>query len=171
MIPMHQLTRETPYQARVVIKNLTLNKQQMLLSNLKACRLIETYTTGPYKIRIYEKPSQTSELLYAVQPNINSPQLKQIIEEKAQTFWLNPHTSKELFPKFQELIETRIDEAKVLLKTGGPALPESENQILAQLIAYRSMNLLKTMPFLLDENVDEVFLDNPHGFLYIDHRN
>lgn len=171
MIPMLQFTQEKPYQTRIVIKNLPLNRQQMPLSNLKACRLIETYTTGPYKIRIYETPGQTSELLYVVHPDIHSLQLKQIIEEKAQTFWLNPQSSKELFPTFQELVETRIDEAKALLKTGNLALSEIETQILAQLIAYRSMNLMKTMPFLLDENVDEVFLDNPHGFLYIDHRN
>jgi len=171
MIHMHQLTQDKVYRTRIVIRNLPNHRQQVHLRNLKLYRLVETYKTGPYKVRIYETPGQTSELLYFVRPDIHALQLKQVIEEKAQTFWRNPHSSNELFPTFQELVETRIDEAKALLKTGNPALSEVETHILAQLIAYRSMNLMKTMPFLLDENVDEIFLDNPHGFLYVDHRN
>lgn len=170
MISMSQLTQYSAYQTRIIIKSLPKYRQRFHPRNLKSYKLIETNTIGPYKVRIYEPPNQTSELLYFVQPDTHSSQLRQVIEEKAQTFWQYPNSSNELSPTFQELVETRIDEAKAHLKSGHPALSKIEDHILAQLIVYRSMNLMKIMPFLLDENVDEIFLDNLNEFLYIDHR-
>ena len=170
MIPMQQLTQNLIHHTKILIKSLPKHRHQPRLKNLKSYKLIETYTIGPYKVSIYEPLGQTPELFYFVQPAIHSSQLKQIIGETAQTFWRDPHSPNELFPTFQELVETRINEAKAKLKSRHLALSEIEEHSLAQLIAYWSMNLMKTMPFLLDENVDEIFLDNPNGFLYIDHR-
>ncbi len=140
-------------------------------SILNSCNFVEEHAVGPYRIRIYEPQlPKMSECFYHISPDASYYQLKGIIDELVKALRLNSNLSNCQFPKFQDLTAERITEAKNQLKLKYPVLPEGKVNTLSILAAYRSMRLLKIMPFLLDEDVDEIFLDNPDGFLYIDHR-
>lgn len=138
---------------------------------LDSHNFVEEHVIGPYRIRIYEpQPTKVSEYLYHISPDTSYYQLKGIIDDLVKTLRLNSNSPSAQFPKLQELIITRISEAKSQLKTKYPVLQEDKVNTLSILATYKSIRLLKIMPFLLDEDVDEIFLDNPDEFIYIDHR-
>lgn len=135
----------------------------------KAFQLVEIYEVGPYEVKIFDPQScSTSEFLYFVRPNIDSScwgMVEEVARELRKAGYLH-----NLSPNFQELVKTRFIEGNRIIKSRRVTLPEDELRKVVELATYRSINLWKIMSFLLDENVEEIFLDNPAGVIYLDHR-
>jgi len=130
-------------------------------------KLVEEYHVDIYTIRILE--SQTLEHIYSVSLNI-------------------PYTAKHLFIVLKNdlditdhlnsiiRIDSLWDKICFLRKEYGKRLKEFGFNIssdllwpLASYLAYRTLGVHKIMPFLLDDNVDEVYLDKPLSKIYLDH--
>lgn len=138
--------------------------------DLDSSTLIDAYEVWPYEVKIFEpKLNQSPEPLYIIRAKIDFPQQKMIVK-KIACIIKNHGDTGNLFPNFQELMKIRFDEATKLLKLRYSSLSETEIHKLAQLATYKSLRLIRIMPFLLDENVEEIFLDNPDASIYIDHR-
>jgi len=132
--------------------------------------LLDNYVVGPYEVKVYSPTAQFTEPTYSVTYLIPSFLGKLIVEvvsaleNRVESRW------EVSIPTFQELITYRIDEALSLLRARNLNLCRDTMLKAAQLAAYKSLNMTKIMSLLLDENVEEIFLDNPVGFLYLDHR-
>ncbi|MBS7644303.1 type II/IV secretion system ATPase subunit [Candidatus Bathyarchaeota archaeon] len=132
--------------------------------------LLDSYEVGPYKVKVYNCTDRFIEPVYSVTYLI-PPTLKKLIVEVASTLENRVEPRLEVaIPIFQELIKNRIDEALSLLKAQNLDLRMDALERAAQLAAYKSLHMVRVMPLLLDENVEEIFLDNPADFIYLDHR-
>lgn len=130
--------------------------------------LIKEYEVDVYRIKIFE--SQGTEHAYKVSPslpyvakfffktlinNINESILDQTIN--FDLLWEKVVFLKE---KFRELLRVKkiVDDNEYFL-----------TQKLASYSTYKILGIHKLMPFLLDRNVDEIYLDKPGTRVYVDH--
>lgn len=126
----------------------------------------ERYKTGPYIVAIYQ--DDPFEYRYEVEPDIQ-PALEPIIERiKARLeghCLLDDHGA---IPKLQGLIESRMALARSLLKE--MRVDREAQKKVTQLAAFKSLHLDNILPLLIDDRVEEIFLDCPSKPIYIDHR-
>ncbi|MEM0232697.1 MAG: ATPase, T2SS/T4P/T4SS family [Candidatus Nezhaarchaeales archaeon] len=130
--------------------------------------LVKEYEVDVYRVRIYE--FQGTECIYhaslslpyiakfffkTLVDNVNETVLSQTIN--FDLLWEKTCFLKE---KFEELLRTKriINNDDYLLV-----------QKLASYSTYKILGLHKLMPFLLDRNVDEIYLDKPGTRVYLDH--
>jgi len=132
--------------------------------------LLDSYEVGPYKVEVYNSTDRFIEPIYSVTYLIPHF-LRKLIVEVASTLENRVEPRLEVaVPIFQDLIKYRIDEALSLFKAQNLNLHMDMLEKAAQLAAYKSLHIARIMPLLLDENVEEIFLDNPADFIYLDHR-
>ncbi|MEM1625379.1 MAG: ATPase, T2SS/T4P/T4SS family [Candidatus Nezhaarchaeales archaeon] len=129
--------------------------------------LIKEYEVDVYQVKIYE--SQGTEHIYHVSlslPYIAKLFLRILVDNVSRTV-LNQTINFDLLwekvcflrEKFKDLLRVKriINDDYLLV------------QKLASYSAYKILGLHKLMPFLLDRNVDEVYLDKPGTRVYLDH--
>lgn len=134
---------------------------------MKKRSLIKEYEVDVYRIKIYE--SQDAERVYQVSLNlpyvvkflfkILIDDISGAVLDQAMNFELLWEKICFFKEKFRELLRIRkiVDEDHVLA------------QKLASYSAYRILGVHKLMPFLLDRDVDEIYLDKPGMRVYVDH--
>jgi len=132
--------------------------------------LLDDYEVGPYKVKVYSSTDRLTEPTYSVTYLIPYFLRKPIVEVASALENCVESRWEVAIPTFQELITYRTNEALSLLRAQNLNLRRDTMWKAAQLAAYKSLNTTKIMPLLLDENIEEIFLDNPVGFLYLDHR-
>ena len=134
----------------------------------KPFQLCSSYEIGPFQIRIFESSHLPLERFYQAivsLDEIHSPGLLQnlfsqhgsSLEEEMQLQTLEAlltHTTS----RFQHLLRTNFKE-----------LSKIERENLAIYATAQALNLTKTMPLLLDDEVQEIYLDRPRTAYYLDH--
>ena len=135
---------------------------------LKTTLSVDEYVSPPFRIRIYSL--NDVELLYAPILDVE-PRAKLLIDELASRLrqsksYLSPYSKNRL----STLLEIREKEALKLLKSDWmESLEERVLRNLALIAAFKSMGLLRIAPFLVDDKVDEFFLDKPGSYIYLLH--
>ncbi len=140
-------------------------------SNPLKYRLLDQYMVGPYTITIslITNDAQFSNILYDFFPIIESnPSLKGIFYLTTQHLKSESHSISSF--SFNQILAEKIKLAKNFLKKISLNQPYETIQKIAELSAFKSMNLEKIFPFLLDDNIEEFFLDSPRSSIYLDHR-
>jgi len=130
--------------------------------------LVDEYFLGPFVIRI-NKNDEMDELRYNVEYSSNSyliPLGSRFISHVLAKY---ADLEVEYKMKLDELIDYRVIKSRGIIRRSLREVPESLLDTLSAISAYRSLNLLKFMPFLLDENICEFYVDAPDTFLYLDH--
>jgi len=132
--------------------------------------LIERYVVDPFEVRILSSSLNPCEPIYEARPLIEK-NLSNIYREIADVI---RSPSEELYETkdeccLRDLIDLRREAALSVLEKKFPEVIEHAN-CLTKLSAFESLRMLKVMPFLLDDDVEEFFLDNPCGAIYLDHR-
>ncbi|MEM2482401.1 MAG: ATPase, T2SS/T4P/T4SS family [Candidatus Nezhaarchaeales archaeon] len=130
--------------------------------------LVKEYEVDVYRVRIYE--SQGMECIYHISlslPYIAKFFFKTLVDNISETvlsqtinldfLWEKTYFLRE---KFKELLRIKrvINDDDHLL-----------TQKLASYSTYKILGIHKLMPFLLDRNVDEIYLDKPGTRVYLDH--
>ncbi|MFX1539736.1 MAG: ATPase, T2SS/T4P/T4SS family [Promethearchaeota archaeon] len=129
---------------------------------------ISQYDIGPFNIQVLENPRFPIEKIYRV-----VVALDQI---------LSPHIVQHLFTQYQqissievrlqsleELLNSKISNYQNYLNSHFQELTELEQKNLAIYVTAQSLNVTKTMPLLLDDDVQEIYLDKPGSVYYLDH--
>ena len=144
-------------------------------ANLKSPELNEiirsTYKKGPYIIKISENPAN-KELFYEISSIIEEPTFNDFYNCIIQEI---KSKSKEYFEyqkpqKLNYLLQYEKQYIIQLINQKYSHFSEEETTNLAELITFELLNLHSYMALLIDDEIEEIFLDSPQSFIYLDHR-
>ncbi|MBL7118473.1 Flp pilus assembly complex ATPase component TadA [Candidatus Bathyarchaeota archaeon] len=130
-------------------------------------RLLDSYDILTHRIDILDPPTLCGEKLYSPNTILNRIQLD-LTEEISRK--LRSKVGPVRVQGFSELVEERLRNALNELKTYDLRVSEREKTRIALISTYHSLNMTKVLPYLLDDEVEEIFLDTPETTLFIDHR-
>jgi len=143
-------------------------------------KVIEHYKIGPYHIKIYNCAGKyTNEALYTYNSLADTSPFGEIVESIAKhlsgnMIFDNEARHKPLDPRFyslQELINTRKTLVIEYINQHYPEFaPMKDLDELRDLACYKLTGIYKIAPFLMDEHIEEFYLDCPNTQLYLDHR-
>lgn len=131
----------------------------------------EEYEVGPFTVTISVDQNRC-ENLYTVCSLIDKDDsLRTIVGEITAEIRDTPNiTSSHTFLSLSELMRTREREALKLIRERYPELAGDVSSSIAELCCYMSIGIESIAPFLIDEQVEEFFIDQPGSSVYLDHR-
>ena len=136
-------------------------------TNLRGYQLLDNYAVGPFSISIFKgndlKHYYYVDLLKEVKALL--PVLYDVEDEL--TKWLRRSFTLENF-KFSTLINRLEKRTKEILSEKGIS-SRSLIKNLSIYISFKVVGLIKFLPFLLDDHIEEFYLDRPSTFIYLDH--
>ncbi len=158
---------------RVFLKNfLKVQKKTFGYSNSELFeepfQLLNTYEVGPFRIRVFEFSRVPLEKFYQTVVSLDeilSPSLLQNLFSQQQTSSLEEVKLQNL----ETLLTRKISDFQQYLITHFKELSSVEQKNLAIYVTAQTLNLTKTMPLLLDDEVQEIYLDKPGTAYYLDH--
>jgi len=133
---------------------------------------LDQYIVGPYIITIL------STTHGSVQLSLNVYKFVSIVENDPSLEGIFYLTTRHLksshlpFSSFSldQILTQKIKLAKNFMEKLKINQPDEAINKIAELSAFKSMNLERIFPFLLDDNIEEFFLDSPNSSIYLDHR-
>ncbi len=136
-------------------------------------RLINTYEIGDckiFKIFIYNV-EKDREKLYEVNLVYASEEeegLFRRITKDVRDFLIEAFILDTVLA-FEELIDKYLNEGVSYLKNKYSLSKDEQNRI-SLLATFEAINLAKLFPFLIDDNIEEIFLDSSESYIYINHQ-
>lgn len=132
----------------------------------------EEYAFGPYKASILVDAGH-GENVYSVTSLANrDSMLHGIVAEVTSQIrnvpQVTPKSTRLL--SLDELLQIRNQEASKITRQRYPELPQELSSSLAELSCYESIGIGSISAFLIDDNVEEFFIDQPGAPIYLDHR-
>jgi len=130
--------------------------------------LLDKYDLNPFTIRVLESSNKPLEKYYQAIVSLNdvlSPRVLQTMFLQQQNF-LNDEVKLQTL---DALINQKIGDFKQYLASHFKELSNVERDNLAVYATAQTLNLTKTMPLLLDDDVQEIYLDKPGTPYYLDH--
>lgn len=127
----------------------------------KDSRVLDSYEVGPYTVTVLRGDCPI-ENRYTVKLNLSRGDIltaKKLVKSLRKILLDSP--------TLEDLLNARYTEALNILEADNFS-KETASKVAAA-ATYKSMNLLKLMPFFLDEQVEEFFLDSPSSYVYLDH--
>ena len=166
-IPTSPSKRITTYEILFDLKT-EKRSPQGLIKIEKTNRILDSYTVGPFRITIFESRGKTLEKYYHVVTNLDNALSEQILRflstaSDNESNWEVPLKS------LDEVLNEKIQEFQRFLSSGFSELPNTERNNLAIFATTQSLELTRTMPLLLDDEVQEFYLDRPGDTYYLDH--
>jgi len=132
------------------------------------CRQLSSYDVGPFNINIYEYLPIPLEKYYRA-----SVRLDEILSPRILQYLFSHHSSNHIegvqLQNLDELLDRKISDFQNYLRSNFVELTDEERKNLAIFATAQSIGLIKTIPLLLDDDVQEVYLDKPGNAYYIDH--
>ncbi|MFX1295326.1 MAG: ATPase, T2SS/T4P/T4SS family [Promethearchaeota archaeon] len=149
----------------------TIQNSFRLLSVEDKEKICASYKKGPYEIKIVQN-LETKKYIYKISPITNDPHLQKIFNEVIQKVDSKP---KEYFDstsllKLNFLLQHEKRLTMHLLRRNYENLSVEIANDLAELIVYELINLNPIITFLIDDEIEEIFLDTPSSYIYLDHR-
>ncbi|MHA1229947.1 MAG: ATPase, T2SS/T4P/T4SS family [Candidatus Helarchaeota archaeon] len=133
-------------------------------------RKIKNYRVGPFDVNIFED-DEFIENYYEVQIPYMDEECKNIqkwIENKLKIHNYGLNDYKLL--KLNESLNRKIDLVKVIILKELNHLEPQFIDWLSCYISFKTTGFLYLFPFLIDDDIEEIFLDKPNTHIYIDHR-
>jgi Flp pilus assembly CpaF family ATPase len=132
----------------------------------------ERYTAGSYTISLSLSRGRGENFYSAESPINKDDTLQRIVGEVTSEIKKAPRVlpNHARFLSLDELLQIREREASRLIRQRFPEVPQGLVRSLAELSCYKSVGMESIAPLLVDENVEEFFIDQPGAFVYLDHR-
>ncbi|MHA1713133.1 MAG: ATPase, T2SS/T4P/T4SS family [Candidatus Ranarchaeia archaeon] len=126
----------------------------------------DSYFVGPFSICIFERSGVILEKKYVSRMRDSgrySDVTKGLLSQLELEYTPVPKCS---FKELQQNIESL---AENLIRRKSSSLSSEKVKEYAKVISYERLGFLKLLPVLLDDKVNEIFLDGPGHALYLDH--
>ncbi len=130
--------------------------------------LINHYHIGPFNIQVLEYPRFPIEKVYRVVVALDQILSPRILQHLFTQHWQSSSIEVRL-QSLEELLNNKISNYQNYLNSHFEELTELEQKNLAIYATAQSLNITKTMPLLLDDDVQEIYLDKPGSVYYLDH--
>ncbi len=134
-------------------------------------RILTSYKKGPYGIKILED-IESKDHFYLISPISENPSFKKIYDEiinelkngSRQYFDYNqPH-------KLNYLLQYELNYLNYFIKQKYGNFTVDQISALSEIIVFELLNFNPLMAFLIDDEIEEIFLDSPKSNIYLDHR-
>ncbi|MHA1684941.1 MAG: ATPase, T2SS/T4P/T4SS family [Candidatus Heimdallarchaeaceae archaeon] len=142
-----------------------LNKRHYMHEDL-ILTLIDQYDIRGYSVSIYVE--NENSVLYHAKPDFDYSKTPFLFSQLSSLIYKNKDILGSKILTFDELIDTikaiclwKLQQIKNL-----PVAPE----IAAELFAFKLIRLEKLIPFFIDPNVNEIYMDQINSPIYIDHQ-
>lgn len=153
-----------------ILLNISQKVQERSLNELQ--NMISTYNIGHYdifKVLIFENPHE-SEKLYKVEyffkGNPQEDYFETVLKDTYQNIKI---TALDKLVPLEKLIEFYKTEALKILNSKYD-FPKSLREKIGFLTSIKKLNLEKLFPLLIDDSIEEIFLDSPKDEIYINHQ-
>jgi len=130
-------------------------------------RLLDAYEIPTHRIEILEPIQPCEENIYFPVKALNGLELDLVEEISGR---LRCGEGGRDAKGFSELVEERVRIANIEIERYELGVPESTKARIALISTYNSLNMLKVLPYLLDDEVEEIFMDAQGTEFFIDHR-
>ncbi len=160
-------------------KLLGINEQEFnnsdnapLIKNLEPKKLIEIYKIGDYGIfdvHIYKIPFEYEKrysLRFAIESDTQDSYINKLLRDISSNIHILELKQTISLEKLLQIYEAKAT-AYINTKYNFDQLISKKIAFLASL---QKLNLLKIFPLLIDDNIEEVFLDSPIDRIYINHQ-
>ena len=151
--------------------NLVSSPSSRHLSPPKTMDHIQSYQVGPYKINI-KKSGDSTEYFYEIASIIEDPDLRniynRILSEISANFKQFIGTIGIL--KLNKLLHSLKQFAIQLLMQQYGRLSSNSISNIAELVSFELVQLNPLMATLLDDEIEEIFMDTSKSSIYLDHR-
>ncbi len=129
---------------------------------------VDEYEVGPYKVCIFSSPREL-EFIYAVSDSSVELLSEKLVEHLSSTLADNIAYKIKGLHLFDKFLAFTVDEAVRQLQ-GYLELSEETARKVALSLAFRCAGLSAIAPLLLDDKVEEFYLDGKEENVYLDHR-
>ncbi len=155
-----------------LINNLKIEKEKISEINSEKSVVsytLDEYSVGPFIVHVIDNELQ-DEYLYRVDlkeevlnilPFVREKNLISLILSRLDEGILHGLNIEEILKKIENVARLEL---QINLNIKGAALDE-----VASYLAFKIINLDKLAPFLLDEHVEEIYVDSPYSEVYLDH--
>jgi Flp pilus assembly CpaF family ATPase len=131
-------------------------------------RVLDTYEVGPFSVQILECEGVPLEKFYKISVSLGDVLTPNLLKNLFLQHQSATHAEITL-QTLETLINQKITNFQQYLATNFKELSSTEQKNLAIYATSQSLNLTKTMPLLLDDAVQEIYLDKPCTAYYLDH--
>ncbi len=131
-------------------------------------KIEDVYCVGPYIVVYYL--TEMDEIRYLSIPIINTQLesgLLDSLQEKTTLFDIGRTGMRRSISERLTDIRIGLDQ---YLSNDLPEISESNRKRIVELVTHKSSLLYKLIPLLLDDRVEEIYLDQPRSFVYFDHQ-
>jgi flagellar protein FlaI len=136
--------------------------------NWEPQEIFDAYTVGPYLI-VFTKGDDEREVSSHIVPKLRSrlenALLDEMIARVPEFSSRTPSFLRFLTERFQYLQDEVCEEIEKSL----PEISETTRGTIAEIVAHSSTALFPVIPLLLDDEVEEIFIDSPDSWAYFDH--
>ena len=156
-----------------IIDSSPKGETQKLVERREKPKLINTYEIGDYnifKIFIYNV-EKDYEKLYEVNLVYASKEeevLFRRITKDVRDFLIEAFKLDKMLT-FEELIDKYLDEGISYLRNKYSLSKDEQNRI-SLLAIFEAIGIAKLFPFLIDDNIEEIFFDSSEFYIYINHQ-
>ena len=142
------------------------------LKTLSTTPLLDSYIIGPYQISIYPPSEVSNEYLYKATPLLSERDSDLTVKHFQKYIGSLNYFSKNVDDYYppEQLIEIRKKQAESFVKTNLSSSSPKTDKILIEYLSYQTTALKPLIPYLLDDQIEEIFIDNPYSRIYLDHR-
>ncbi|NHI92730.1 MAG: CpaF family protein [Candidatus Lokiarchaeota archaeon] len=144
------------------------NNDKRRVIHKKNFDLLDYYKVGPYEIRIYENKNSI-EKKYEITSEFSDEIL---IDNNSLNLLIDTDLLSELsneFLNFDKIIQYKEDQIKNLIFKNELNIRTQNFEDLISFLTYKSLGLENIFPFLLDNSIQEFYLDKPNSNIYLDH--
>lgn len=163
---------ELIYEQLVNFEIIPVREPPALAQPKQLYKFIECYDIGAYTIKIYPPSIDSSEYLYVAHPFLpekESVQLLNLFKNYIQNLKYFSHKAEDYYP-LDQLTDIRRKQAESFIKTTPLNIPAKYEKKLIEYLATQTTPLNTLIPYLLDDEIEEIFVDNPRSKIYLDHR-
>jgi len=139
-------------------------------SELGISKTLDRYIVPPYEVSIQGISAPPGTVLYAARPSLADARVLGLVSWLDHRIRESALSSGTLTGSLDDLIRARLEVGRHFVCNRRVRFSPDEEDKVVRLAVYRSLSLNSLMPLLLDENVEEIFMDAPGTPLYLDHR-
>ena len=130
--------------------------------------LVDEYNVEPFAIQIFDGHSIMSFEKEYVSSYGQDKSSNVILFEKIKNETINRLKTTQIIPKILKLEELSVIIDTIIEKIVTDYRIE-KNTAIQRVIRYQLLGFTKILPLLLDHQIEEIYLDNPHTAIYVDH--
>ena len=156
-------------------KHYKWTKTKPLITKRKSKRkeeLIEIYQIGEYELfqvlicNVLNEPEKNYDISLSLQSESEKSFFKMVVEDTLSKLNI---AKLDTIVSLEDLIELYKERSLKLINSKFD-LPDIEKNKIAYYTSIKKLNLEKIFPLLIDDAIEEIFLDSPDEFIYINHQ-